>query len=185
VAASFWQSIWWSYFAQLPEDRICYRLIQKHKIASIMEIGMEDGVRSERLLQIAIRNAGPRVVSYVGIDLFEAHPDQDGETLTLKNAHQQLSALGARVKLVPGDAFAALSRTANSLKDVELVVIGWDTPPEVMAKCWNLMPRFLADQALVLWQGDEQKNYQFSVLSVADVKKLAAENSATKPKKVA
>jgi hypothetical protein len=185
VAASLWQSIWWSYFAQLPEDRLCYRLIQKHKIASLMEIGMEDGVRSERMVQVAIRHAGPRVVSYVGIDLFEAHPDPGDEPLTLKAAHQQLSALGARVKLVPGDAFSALTRTANSLKDVEMVVIGWDNRPEVLAKCWHLMPRFLSERAIVLWQGDESQNFKFTCLNLADIKRLAAESAATKPKKAA
>ena len=113
MAATFWQSLWWSYFASLPEDRICYRTIQKHKVASILEIGIEDGVRAERMIQMAIRNAGPRVVSYVGIDLFEAHPDSDGDSLTLKQAHQQFTALGARVKLVPGEAFPALDRIAN------------------------------------------------------------------------
>ncbi len=182
MAASYWQTVWWSYFAQLPEDRICYRLIQKHKIASILEIGMEDAVRSERMLQVAIRGAGPRVVNFVGIDLFEAHPEADENPLTLKAAHTQLSALGARVKLVPGDAFSALSRTANSLKDIELVVIGWDNSPDVVAKCWNLMPRFLTDQAIVLCQGDESQNYQFSVLNVEQVKELAAEQAKSKSK---
>jgi len=186
VAASLWQSIWWSTFAQLPEDRICYRLIKKRKIASIMEIGLNDGVRTERMLQIALRTAGPRVVNYVGIDLFEAHPDPEDEPLTLKQAHQTFAALGARVKLIPGDAHGALSRNANLLKDIELVVISYEHEPETLAKCWNLMPRFLTDDAIVLRQGDEQQNFRFDVLTVEDVKQLAAENSSKgKPKKAA
>ncbi|MBL8892645.1 MAG: hypothetical protein JNL67_21895 [Planctomycetaceae bacterium] len=185
MAASFWQTVWWSYFAQLPEDRVCYRLIQKHKYVSILEIGMEDAVRSERMLQIALRTAGPRVVNFVGIDLFEAHPKADEEQLTLKAAHQLLSGTGARVKLVPGDAHSALSRTANSLKDIELVVIGWDNSPEVMAKCWNLMPRFLAENATILLQGGEEEKFQFKTLTVDDIKQRAAEQGKIKPSKAA
>jgi hypothetical protein len=185
VAASFWQSFWWSYFAQLPEDRLCYRLIQKHKLVSIMEIGMEDAVRSERMLQMALRTAGPRVVNYVGIDLFEAHPKADSEQLTLKAAHQLLTATGARVKLVPGDAYSALSRTANSLKDIELVVIGWDNPPEVLAKCWNLIPRFLAENAIVLQQGGEEEKFQFKPVPLEEIKQRAGEQAKIKPTKAA
>ncbi len=185
MAASFWQTFWWSYFAQLPEDRLCYRLIQKHKLVSILEIGMEDAVRSERMLQVALRTAGPRVVNFVGIDLFEAHPEADGEPLTLKAAHQQLTATGARVKLVPGDAYSALSRTANSLKGIELVVIGWDNPPDVLAKCWNLIPRFLADNAIILHQGNESEKYQFRSITVEDIKQRAAEQARNKPTKAA
>jgi hypothetical protein len=184
VAATFWQSLWWSYFASLPEDRICYRTIQKHKVASILEIGIEDGVRAERMIQMAIRNAGPRVVSYVGIDLFEAHPDSDGDSLTLKQAHQQFTALGARVKLVPGEAFPALDRIANSLKDIDLVVVGWDHDPTSLEKCWNLMPRFMNERTIVLRQGGENENYQFQTLTLADIQELAATHSAkTRAKK--
>ncbi|MDP1564443.1 MAG: hypothetical protein Q8M16_23935 [Pirellulaceae bacterium] len=185
MAASYWQSFWWSYFAQLPEDRLCYRLIQKHKLVSIMEIGMEDAVRSERMLQMALRTAGPRVVNYVGIDLFEAHPEADGEQLTLKAAHQLLTATGARVKLVPGDAYSALSRTANSLKGIELVVIGWDNPAEVLAKCWNFIPRFLADNAIILQQGGEEEKFQFKAVTIEEIKQRAAEQAKTKPTKAA
>jgi hypothetical protein len=185
VAASFWQTFWWSNFAQLPEDRLCYRTIQKHKLVSIMEIGMEDAVRSERMLQVALRTAGPRVVSFVGIDLFEAHPKADDEQLTLKAAHQLLTATGARVKLVPGDAYSALSRTANSLKDIDLVVIAWDNPPEVMAKCWNLIPRFLAPNAIILQQGGEEEKFQFSTITVDEIKQRATEQSKSKPTKAA
>jgi len=179
VAASFWQSVWWTYFASLPEDRLCYRLIKKHHVTSILEICLEDGVRGDRMIQMALRGSGARVVNYVGIDLFEANPDPEAEPLTLKQAHQQFSALGARVKLIPGEPFAALNRIANSLKDIELVVIGCDADPEQIARCWALMPRFLADQALVLLQADESQDFKFQVLSVADVKQRA---DGAKPK---
>lgn len=185
MAASFWQTFWWSYFAQLPEDRLCYRVIQKHKLVSIMEIGMEDAVRSERMLQVALRTAGPRVVSYVGIDLFEAHPKADSEQLTLKAAHQLLTATGARVKLVPGDVYSALSRTANSLKDIELVVIGWENTPEVMTKCWNLIPRFLSANAIILQQGGEDEKFQFKAITVEEIKQRATEQAKPKSTKAA
>lgn len=179
VAASFWQCFWWSNFAQLAEDRCCYRLIQKHKFCSILEIGLEDGTRSQRMIQVALRAAGIRPVHFFGIDLFEANTNPDYEALTLKEAHTRFSALGARVKLVPGDAYSALVRVANQLKDVELVVIGCEQNPEMLQKCWHYLPRVLAPNAIVLLQGDEAENFQFKEISLETVKELATRN---KPK---
>jgi len=185
VAASFWQCFWWSHFAQLPEDRTCYRLIQKHKCSSILEIGLEDGVRSERMIQVALRTAGIRPVHFVGVDLFEANTDPDIDHLSLKEAHKQFTALGARTKLIPGDAYSALSRVANELKDIELVVIGYDQEPAIVERCWNLMPRFLAENAIVLLQGDEAENFQFKEISLETVKELAANSKAKSGRKMA
>lgn len=173
MAASFWQAFWWSRFGQLAEDRICYQIIQKHKFTSILEFGLEDGIRSERMIQVALRAAGIRPVHYVGIDLFEGNPDPEAEPLSLKEAHTQLGSLGARVKLIPGDPYSALSRIANQLKDIELVVIGFDQDPELVTRCWSYLPRFLTEDAVVLLQGDEAENYEFRQIDLATVKELA------------
>lgn len=179
MAASFWQAFWWSRFAQHAEDRICYQTIQKHKFTSILEIGLEDGVRSERMIQVALRAAGIRPVHYIGIDLFEANTTPDIEPLSLKEAHTQLGSLGARVKLVPGDAFSALARTANQLKEIDLVVIGYDQDPEMIERSWIYMPRFLKEDSIILLQGDEAEDFQFRAISYETVKELAARS---KPK---
>lgn len=180
MAATFWQAFWWSRFAQLAEDRICYKTIEKHKFTSILEIGLEDGIRSERMIQVALRAAGIRPVHYVGIDLFEANTDPEVEPLTLKEAHTQLGALGARVKLIPGDIYSGLSRMANQLKDIELVVIGFDQDPELVERCWTYLPRFMTEDAVVLLQGDEAEDYQFRSIDLETVKELATRAKSTK-----
>lgn len=183
MAASFWQAFWWSHFAQLAEDRICYQIIQKQKFTSILEIGIEDGIRSERMIQVALRAAGIRPVHYVGIDLFEGNTDPEVEPLTLKEAHTQLGALGARVKLIPGETFSALSRIANQLKDIELVIIGFDQDPDVVERCWAYLPRFLTENAVVLLQGDEAENFKFRQIDLETVKDLASRARGRKNEK--
>ena len=110
-----------------------------------MGIGL--GCRATRMIEVAHRHAPARAVRYVGIDLFEARSHSDPPGLSLKSAHQILRATGARIQLLPGDPLAALSRTANSLRGIELVVIasGWD--PQLLTRAWFYFPRMLAPQS--------------------------------------
>jgi len=51
-------------------------------------------------------------ISYTGVDQFEARSDDAPAGISLKQAHCKLVASGARVRLLPGDAFGVLSRHA-------------------------------------------------------------------------
>jgi len=102
------------------------------------------------MIETALLNGPPNEVCYTGIDLFEARIAADGPGVTLKMAHRMLKSTGVRVKLVPGDSFSALARTANSLRETDLVVISSRQDPEIMARSWYFIPRVLHSESLVL-----------------------------------
>jgi hypothetical protein len=82
-------------------------------------------------------------ISYAGIDLFETRKPGEGPGLSLKRAFQVLRATGARIRLIPGDPFAALSGAANLLRATDLLVISADHDPDSLAKAWYFVPRML------------------------------------------
>ncbi|MHC4401170.1 MAG: hypothetical protein ACYTG0_15965 [Planctomycetota bacterium] len=88
-------------------------------------------------------------IQYAGVDLFEARSSRDGPGMMLKTAHRLLTRTGARIQLVPGDPFSALSRAANRLAGTELVVISARQDIHSLARAWFFLPRMLAPGAEV------------------------------------
>jgi len=87
-------------------------------------------------------------IHYTGIDLFEARPAEN-PGITLKLAYKLLKRLNARIRLVPGDPFMALARSANNLTDTDLIVIAADQDPEAMSRAWSFIPRMIHEGSLV------------------------------------
>lgn len=111
---------------------------------------MGTGERALRMIEAAQGHAPASEIHYTGVDLFETRPHSDGTDLSLKAAHRMLQGTGARVRLVPGDPFAALARTANSLGRVDLVVISRQLDPALMAAAWFYLPRILHPDSVIL-----------------------------------
>jgi len=132
-----------SYFSQPACNRAIYRLLGKGRISKILELGIGDGVRTLRLLELAAHRQPTAAISYTGVDLFEARTEADGPGLSLKAAHQRLKATGARVRLAPGDPYSALARIANELGAVDLVLISADQDGASLARAWFYVPRLL------------------------------------------
>jgi predicted O-methyltransferase YrrM len=142
--------VYLAYFSQPAEDRILYRAIRRNKVRRILEVGVGNGARAGRMIALALRNKPAEPVEYTGIDLFEARKDQDGVGVSLKLAHRMLSQTAARIRLVPGDAFSALSRTANTLASTtDLIVVSADQDAESVSKAWFYVPRMLHAKSLV------------------------------------
>ena len=147
----FLDTIFLCFLSRPASERLLYRLIKRHALSSIVELGLRDLARSRRLIRLARRYARDGRVRYTGIDRFEAravgHP-----RLTLKQAHQVLSSSGAIVRLIPGDGLTALSYRANQLVGTQLLLVSSlaDTPE--LARAWYYVPRMLADPRLVLLQ---------------------------------
>lgn len=139
-----------SYFSKPIGNRSIYRAIRRRRIQRIVEIGVGTGQRAVRMIEAARLNAAVGDVSYTGIDLFEDRPNALGRKLTLRAAHRLLRPTGARIRLVPGDPFAALSRVANTLTGTDLVVISTSQAPESLARAWFYVPRMLTRDSLVL-----------------------------------
>jgi hypothetical protein len=54
-----------------------------------------------------------------------------------------LKATGARVQLVPGTVREALSRIANGVSQVDVVVISGQIPAEQLLPAWFFLPRMI------------------------------------------
>jgi len=88
-------------------------------------------------------------IHYVGVDQFEGRSESDGPGLTLKAAHQLLRRDGVRVQLVPGDPADALIRVANSLGQVDLLIVPAQFDSASFARAWSFVPRMLHERSLV------------------------------------
>ena len=114
-----------AYFSSPHSDRAIYKAIFRQRWHRFLEIGIGQGVRARRMIQIAAERYSRDQVRYVGVDLFEARSAPAGG-LNLKEAHRLFKAMGVSAQFVPGDPFSALSRTANSLGELDAVVISAD-----------------------------------------------------------
>jgi hypothetical protein len=174
------------YLAQPAADRALYRAIQRQPIRAIVEIGVglgeAAGRRTERILEIAGWRRDCLPLSYTGIDLFESRPDHSPR-LALKEAFGALRATvlrasGAKTRLVPGDPYSALARTANALTNTDLVVISADVDRDSLAQAWRFMPRMIHPRTLILLQessGATVGKAAWRQLKHEEVLKLAAD----------
>jgi hypothetical protein len=147
-AASLLKYCYLAYLSRPSHERSLYRAIRRQGVHSIVELGIGEGTRTTRLIEVASRYLKDGCVRYTGIDLFEARPGS-APGMTLKRAHRMLSQLGAKVQLVPGDPYSALARTANSLTGTDLIVIGGDQDAESLAQAWFYVPRMLHEGSRV------------------------------------
>jgi len=140
-----------AYLSQPATDRVIYRSIEKRPIRSILELGVGDGVRAERMLAVVSRHQADVELQYTGIDLFEDRP-AGAPQIALKQAYQQLRQQRVKVRLVPGDPFEALSRIANYISGIDLVVVAGDQDPQSMARAWMFLPRMIHSETMVFSQ---------------------------------
>ena len=166
-----------AYFSKPKSERVVYRAIRRLRPRSIVEIGVGDGARSQRMIKLCGRIVGAEHFRYTGIDLFEAREaTQPG--ITLKLAHKILKPLAAKVQLIPGDPFSALSRTANSLTQTDLIIIRSDQEAQAMARAWFYLPRMLSERCQVLHERESSSGEkQFRRLSIAEATELAKDCS--------
>lgn len=139
-----------SYLSSPAKDRLVYREINRHEGRQILELGIGIGQRAVRMIETAARFHRPRDIRYTAVDLFEARSAADGPGVTLKMAHRLLTSTGAAVQLVPGDPETALSRVANTLGQIDLLVVSRLLDPRRLAKAWFYVPRLLHAQSRVL-----------------------------------
>jgi hypothetical protein len=132
-----------AYLSKPAKDRVLYRALRRAPVKRILEIGMEPGRRSGRLIEFARKTWPAETLCYTGIDLFELSPAGRREGMSLKSAHCKLQASGARVRLVPGDALSALSAAANQLGQCDLIVISAPQDAQALEKAWFYVPRLL------------------------------------------
>jgi hypothetical protein len=167
-----------SYLCHLSKpaaDRPIYRAIRRQRALKIVELGIGDGRRALRMIQVARLACPGQDILYVGIDPFEdrrgagfvvpasagcptpssmvREPAEAGTTnspkLTLKAAHQLLRGAGVRVQLLPGNPPDTLARAANSLGKVDLLIVPAELDSPSLARVWFFVPRMLHQSSLV------------------------------------
>ena len=156
-------------------ERSLEQAVKRQRPRRILEIGLSDGARARRVISLAQRHHARHEVYFTGIDLFE---DRNGQQppFPLKEAYRQLRSTGARVRLVPGDAYGALVRTANSLSGIDLVLISADVSKTSLAAAWFYLPRTLSKNALVLWADGTLPDGEYRLMPRAEL--LAAARPA-------
>ncbi|MCE9605613.1 MAG: class I SAM-dependent methyltransferase [Planctomycetia bacterium] len=168
--AGFLRSLYLRYFSQPKADRAVYKLLKKQPVRKFLELGIGTGERTLRVLEHC---PASDETSYTGIDLFEARQNGDGAGLSLKAAHKLLAASGAKVRLVPGDPFGALSRSANAIGKQDLVIISADQDRESLAKAWFYVPRMLHETTTVLLEEKSEGVSSLRTVSHDEIAKLA------------
>ena len=159
------------HFSQPAKDRPIYRLIDDGRIRSITEFGLGSGLRTPRMLELALRHHLPSQLRYAGFDLFESRPaGQNG--LTLKQAHRQLTATGIPFRLVPGELIPGVLRAANTLPRTDLVVISGEIEHSSLEQSWLYFPRMLHEGSVVLLESGNVRP-EFQRLSYQQVCELA------------
>jgi len=148
-AASQLKYLHLAYFAKPVADRIVYRKIRNTRAGNIVGIGVGSGILARKMIQLASDFTARPQVRFTGIDLFELRSNAIG-TLSLKQAHRFFAPLKARIQLVPGDPYSALARIANSVPDVDLVVVRGDQDQESLERAWFYLPRMLHENSVVL-----------------------------------
>ena len=143
------RALYLSHLSLPATDRPVYREILRRKSQRILELGIGVGQRAVRMIEVAARGHVRSAIEYTAVDLFEDRSACDGPGVTLKMAHRLLKATGARIQLVPGDPEAALSRVANSLGQVDLMVISRRLDSRRLAGAWFYVPRLLHRQSSV------------------------------------
>lgn len=160
-ALRYFRYLYQAYCSKPEHERDFYRQIRhaactknRSPVTQIVEIGVGKAERAVRLIHFAQQYADQATIEYVGIDMFEGRPEQDG--LKLKEAHKLLSSTGAKVKLVPGDAMMALPRVANSLADSDLIIIAEDQDRASVEAAWSWIPRMMNATSLLYWESKQE-----------------------------
>ena len=136
-------------FSKPESDRAIYRSIKKNKqVRSIVEIGISDLNRTQRMLRLALDLAGEdEDVSYTGVDMFEGRESGDG--VSLKETHRELNGPGRKIKLLPGDPYSALARGTNAMQNSDLLLISSDVDSDSLDRAWFYVPRMMHDSTMV------------------------------------
>jgi len=163
-----------SLLSRPAHERVIYRMIRQIRAMSIVELGVQGGVGSQRIIAAALRFSPADEIRYTGIDLFEARPS-DVPGLRLKEAHRTLKQQGVHVHLIPGDPFSALARSANTLTGTDLIIIRADQDPEAMQRSWFYVPRMLHERSVVLRETVSGRQPRFDVLSHSAIERSASE----------
>jgi len=167
--------LWLTHFSKPKGQRVLFRTLKERPARSILEIGVGDLSRAERLIDFAGEFLPNGELHYTAIDLFEGRPDP-ATGISLKEAHGRLKQLDAKIKVVPGDPFSALARAANSLGQTDLVLIASDIDAESMQRAWTYLPRTLHQHSRILIGRPGNAGDEYVAMTTAEIAAAAGAN---------
>lgn len=126
---SWLQKLYWTRFSKPVEERALFKYLVERPVASILEIGVGDGGRMQRIAKLVQLPAGAEQLRYIGIDEFESAKD-NARHLSLKQAHQLATQLGFKASLIPGDHKSAIPRVAHKMGASDLVIVNGGLNPQ-------------------------------------------------------
>ncbi len=153
------KGLYLAWFAKPAEWRVLFKHVRKHRPCKLLELGVGTGDRARRVIEASTVASFGSQISYTGIDLFETRTETDGAGLSLKLAHRMLAVTKAKVRLVPGDPWMALSASANALGRHDLILIASDQHPAALDKAWFYMPRLLGEGAAVFVESAHDRRW--------------------------
>jgi len=161
------------HFSKPVANRAIYKAICRRPVARILEVGVGDTERAQRMIGLAEEGV---VVEYVGVDRFEL--SDDPQSLGLKEAYQRLRATGAKIRLVPGEVDSALARSANDMGQFDLVVISSSWSETALARAWFYLPRMLRPDSMVFIEQGDAGQIEMCQLAVAEIERRAVRRRA-------
>lgn len=162
-------------FSQPAYNRPIYRAIAKNRTLRLLEIGIGSAERARRMLELARQAAGAQAtVEFAGSDRFEDRAAGAAGGLSLKEAYRKLSPL-AKVRLLPGDPYSALQRSANALGAFDLLVVSWEPDAATLSRAWLYVPRLMHANSRVFVEERDSPGAEIRVreLPRAEVDRLA------------
>lgn len=171
-----------SHFSKPASDRPVYQAIRRRNAQKIVELGIGDGQRALRMIEVARRISVSSEIHYVGMDLFEASTESNGRRLSLKAAHQLLrgekgrrsDSHKVRVQLVPGNPADSLARMANSLGKVDLLIVPAEFDSSTHARLWYFVPRMLHKRSVVFVDGQSSDGHELRLKPRQEIDDLAS-----------
>jgi hypothetical protein len=130
-------------------DRVVYQAIARLRARKLLEFGIGVGQRAVRMIEAAKCFAQPQEVRFIGVDLFEDRSQSDGPGLALKEAYRMLHGRGVRVQLIPGNVLDGLTRSANMLGKVDVLIFSAQADPRQLALAWFYVPRLMHEKTQV------------------------------------
>jgi hypothetical protein len=171
VAAVSWLKYAYLAYAAKPRtDRQLYRLVKLHRVCRIVELGIAGLERSAALIGVGQRYAADGKVAYTGLDWFDAR-SAEMPALTLKQAHCQLQATGAQIRLAPGEPARSLRGIANAHSHTGLLLISAAVTDSTLESAWFYVPRMLDGRSIVLRERLDQAGEP--VFEMISMQKLA------------
>lgn len=120
---NFIRSLYLTYFSAPAENRALYQAVCRLKPTRIVELGMQRGLRTLNMLELAKQFHPAKDIEYFCVDPFESRIVEDGPGLSLRKAHKLLTQCEVRAKPIPDRPESSLPFLTGQVSDADLLVV--------------------------------------------------------------